>query len=369
MKVVVTGAAGFLGWHTRVRLKALTDHTVLSVDRHGWKELPMIAAGADAVIHIAGVNRGEPESVERDNICLAEELAAAIRKAPTIRRIVYANSIQAEFDNPYGRGKSRAAGVLSAAAAAVGADLIDIRLPNLFGEGCRPNYNSFVATFVQNVIDGTVPVIADRSIRLLHVQRAAAALIAGLEDSPQWIDGTPTTVQGVYSTLCSMHELYQAGDIPPLRSGLDVQLFNTLRFALFPCHYPIPLRVHADERGALTEVVRAHGSSGQTFASTTVPGSSRGDHFHLRKVERFVVISGTARVELRRVLTNDVVGFDVTGQNPVIIDMPTMWAHKIVNTGDSEVTTLFWANEVFDPDDSDTYRERVGTTDENGAAR
>lgn len=360
MRVVVTGAAGFLGWHTRVRLKALTDHIVVPVDRLGWSGLLEHAAGADAVIHVAGVNRGESESVESENIRLAEELAAVIRATPTIKRIVYANSIQAEVDNPYGRGKARAAQILAKSAQTIAAEFADIRLPNLFGEGGRPNYNSFVATFVQHVIDGTVPDIADRSIRLLHVQDAAAALIDALEDSPGQLDGIETTVQAVYDTLRSMLELYGVGDIPPLLTALDLQLFNTLRFALFPDRYPILLPTHADHRGALIEAVKSHGGQGQTFASTTVPGVTRGEHFHLRKVERFVVISGAARISLRKVLTDEVVSFDVNGENPVIIDMPTMWAHNITNTSASNVVTLFWTNEIFDPQDPDTHRESVG---------
>lgn len=360
MRVVVTGAAGFLGWHTRVRLRAASDHTVVPVDRRAWKDLPRLAVGADAVIHIAGVNRGEPEMVEKQNVRLAEELAATVRATPSIRRIVYANSIQSEADNPYGRGKARAAVVLAAAASETGGEFVDIRLPNLFGEGCRPNYNSFVATFVQHVIDRTVPEIADRPIRLLHVQEAAAALIEGLDRAPEPPVGTPTTVKSVYDTLESMLELYEeSGDIPPLLTALDVQLFNTLRFSLFPSRYPIALPTHADNRGALTVAVKAHGGMSQTFVSTTAPGVMRGEHFHLRKIERFVVISGTARIELRKVLADEVVAFDVTGDKPVIIDMPTGWAHNIANTGDNVVITLFWTNEVFDPTDPDTYPESV----------
>jgi UDP-2-acetamido-2,6-beta-L-arabino-hexul-4-ose reductase len=136
-------------------------------------------------------------------------------------------------------------------------------------------------------------------------------------------------------------------------------LFNTYRAALFPNHYPIALTAHADERGRLVETVRAHGGQGQTFVSTTRPGITRGEHFHLGKVERFVVLSGRARISLRRVCTDEIVSFDVSGEAPAVVDMPTMWVHNITNIGDTELTTLFWTHSLFDPDNPDTFWEPV----------
>ena len=144
-----------------------------------------------------------------------------------------------------------------------------------------------------------------------------------------------------------------------LDTSLRVDLFNTYRAALFPAHYPIALTAHSDDRGRLVETVRAHGGQGQTFVSTTRPGITRGEHFHLGKVERFVVLSGQARISLRRVFHEDVVSFDVSGDAPAVVDMPTMWVHNITNTGDTEVTTLFWTHSLFDADNPDTYWEPV----------
>ena len=141
---------------------------------------------------------------------------------------------------------------------------------------------------------------------------------------------------------------------------MDVDLFNTLRSARFPVGAPIPLTPRIDDRGRLVEAVRSHGGPGQSFVSTTRPGITRGEHFHLRKIERFVVIGGRARISLRRLFTDEVVSFDVTGETPVAVDMPTMWVHKIINTGDGELTTLFWSNELFDPAAPDTFPELVG---------
>lgn len=361
MKIVLTGAAGFLGWHTRARLSALTDHEVVAVDRDEWARLVDYIDGVDAILHLAGVNRGTDVEVESGNIVLAREVADAAIASGGAPRIVYANSIQADNGTPYGVGKHAAARILADAASQMGSHFVDVRLPNLFGEHGRPQYNSFVATFVHAVVNGEVPNIVDREVDLLHVQGAAQAFIDALTAETDRLQpvGTPTTVQGVFDMLQSFNALYEAGDIPPLLTDLDVNLFNTLRAAKFPGHYPIRLTPRSDDRGRLVEVVRAHGGQGQTFISTTKPGITRGEHFHLRKVERFVVVGGQARISLRKLFTDEVVSFDVTGDAPAVVDMPTMWVHNITNTGPGELTTLFWTNELFDPQAPDTYPEAV----------
>lgn len=361
MKIVLTGAHGFLGWHTRVRLHALTDHDVVPVGRENFDDLPDLCWDADAVIHIAGINRGTDTEVESGNARLAELVGEAVASAGGSPRIIFTNSIQVGNGTPYGNGKLAASRILAELTERVGADFVDVRLPNIFGEHGRPQYNSFVATFVDAVVKGIKPQIADREVELLHVQRAAQCLIDALTTPLARLDpqGESSTVRGVYETLESFGQTYENGDIPPLLSQFDVDLFNTLRAALFPEHYPIALTVHADDRGRLIETVRAHGGQGQTFVSTTRRGITRGDHFHLRKVERFVVLAGQARISLRKALTDEIVSFDITGDQPAIIDMPTLWVHNITNTGDTELVTLFWTDTLFDPSDPDTYWEPV----------
>lgn len=358
----MTGAEGFLGWHLRVRVRAEGRHEVLPISRENWADLPELVASADAIVHIAGVNRGAADEVEHGNVALAQDLARAIDAAGTPRPVVYANSTQSGNGTAYGRGKEAAAGVLRASTEQCGGTFIDVRLPNLFGEHGRPNYNSFVATFVDHAVSGSQPDVVDRIVPLLHVQAAAAILLDALAADSGVIcpPSTEIAVSKVWALLKQFTHTYATGDIPRLESQFEVDLFNTLRARLFPDSYPIALTAHADDRGQLVETVRSHGGQGQTFVSTTRPGVTRGEHFHLRKVERFVVLSGRATIGLRRVLDGDVVSFDVTGERPVIIDMPTMWAHNITNTGHEELVTLFWTNELFDPNDPDTYREPVG---------
>ncbi len=361
MRILLTGANGFLGWHTRAQLQASTDYDVVAVGRRQWPDLAELLDGVDAVVHLAGVNRGTDQAVEQGNIELARDLVESVRASGGTPRIVFANSIQAGNDSSYGTGKATASALLSAAADEIGAGYVDVRLPNLFGEHSHPQYNSFVATFVDAALDHRVPQIADRPVDLLHAQAAAHSLIDGLTTPERRLDpaGTPVTVRGVFDTLVEFDRLYATGDIPALLTDLDANLFNTLRAARFPAGSPFPMTPRADDRGRLVEVVRNHGGQGQTFVSTTKPGITRGEHFHLHKIERFVVLSGQARISLRKLFSTDAVCFDVDGTTPVAVDMPTMWAHNITNTGASELVTLFWTNELFDPAAPDTFPEHV----------
>ncbi|WP_330476577.1 polysaccharide biosynthesis C-terminal domain-containing protein [Terrabacter sp. C0L_2] len=363
MKVVVTGADGFLGWHLRVRAHAEGIHELLPAQRDNWAELASLVKSADAIVHIAGVNRGEPDVVERGNEALARDVARAVEGAGGPRTLVYANSIQSGNGTPYGTGKEVAARLLRASVESSGGTFVDVQLPNLFGEHGRPDYNSFVATFVEHAVLGTQPQVVDRAVPLLHSQSAAATLLDALTGAPGVVRprATDISVSRVWDLLQGFADTYAVGDVPKLSSQFEVDLFNTFRSRLFPERYPIALTAHADDRGRLVETVRSHGGQGQTFVSTTRPGVTRGEHFHLRKIERFVVLSGRATIGLRKVLGTDVVRFDVSGELPVIVDMPTMWAHNITNTGDEELVTLFWTNELFDPSDPDTYRELVGS--------
>jgi UDP-2-acetamido-2,6-beta-L-arabino-hexul-4-ose reductase len=362
LKVAITGGGGFLGWHVRVLLRALgwPEPTLLS--RADLADPGVVAAkiaGHHRLLHLAGVNRGDPAEVAAGNVQLATLLADGLKHcAAPPARLVYANSVQAGNGTPYGDAKAAAANVL----ADTGVDLDDVLLPNLYGEHGRPFYNSAVATFCRRLAEGERPEVqADRELSLVHVTDAAARLI-GVSAGGSWDPAMPALrvgVQALADRLSEMAATYRTGEIPFLSNRHDVRLFNTYRSHCFPAHYPITLPRRADARGELVETVKAHGSAGQTFCSTTHPGVTRGEHFHLAKVERFVVLRGTAEISLRRVGDSDVLRFPVNGAEPALIDMPTMWVHKLVNTGTDELVTMFWTNELFDPERPDTWAEPV----------
>lgn len=366
MTIAITGGFGFLGWHTACRIRATRGVEPLRLGREDFVSVDRLTerlVGVETLIHIAGVNRVEtPHDVEGQNLALGAKLAEALRAQQRPIDVAYANSIQADQDNAYGRGKRAAADVLGDALASTGGRFADIRLPNLFGEHGRPAYNSFVATFLREVLAGRVPTVTgDREIELLHVQGAAESLIQALGTSgvvrPS---GHPRMISDVLGSLQEIHALYgDRGEIPAITDPFSRDLFNTYRSAHFPGGWPIHPQVHRDERGSLFESVRSHGGPGQSFASTTRPGKTRGDHYHLHKVERFSVVSGEAVISLRRLLHEPVIEFRVSGEKPSFIDMPTMWVHKIRNVGGNELVTMFWADQLLDPENPDQYPEKV----------
>jgi UDP-2-acetamido-2,6-beta-L-arabino-hexul-4-ose reductase len=358
MKLGVIGADGFLGWHVRCRAYALGVECV-PINRETMAdptELGQALHGVDAVIHCAGTNRGTDQEVNDGILDPARRLAEAIQRARHPIRVVYANSTQCRDPSVYGIAKQRAADILGS-----GAGLSNVVLPNLFGEHGRPYYNSFVATFCHQLAEGDLArVVRDREVPLLHAQDAARVLIGEASmTGDQVIDLEPdaerVAVSQVAHLLREFDVVYRTGELPDIADGLRLRLFNTYRSHLFPARYPIPMQPRPDQRGTLVECVRTGSAGGQAFISTTEPGAVRGEHVHLRKFERFLVVSGEVEISLRRLCTDDVIRFRVSGTHPAAVDMPTMWAHKMVNLGDAPATTFFWSNELLRAEDPDTF--------------
>ncbi|WP_348788964.1 NAD-dependent epimerase/dehydratase family protein [Leifsonia sp. NPDC080035] len=362
--VALTGAGGFLGWHTRAAAHAqgIDARPVPLGDAFVPESAADAISGADRFIHIAGINRAPEEEVLAGNVRLAEQAASVLERAERPpATVAYANSIQSGNGTPYGHGKQAAADVLRAAAERIGADFVDLRLPNLFGEHGRPFYNSVVATFSHQLAIGDAPhVDQDRELVLLHAQYAADALLGTLDGVGLAGSEVRESVTGLLTRLSALAATYtHGGEIPDLSDAFERDLFNTFRGAAFEEVTPIRPDRHADARGSFFEIVRSHGGAGQTSFSTTAPGITRGQHYHRRKVERFTVLSGEAVISLRRLFTTEVLEFRVSSDSPASIDMPTMWAHNITNVGDSELYTAFWSNELFDPERPDTIAEPV----------
>ncbi|MHC9045961.1 polysaccharide biosynthesis C-terminal domain-containing protein [Microbacterium saperdae] len=362
-RFAVTGARGFLGWHLRGALQESgTTAEIIPVGQaFDLAQATAAVDGASRAIHIAGVNRASDEEIAAGNIGFAEQLATALRAAanpPPV--VVYANSTQSTNGSVYGEAKARGAAILAAAAEDIGATFVDVLLPNLFGEHGRPFYNAVTATFSHLVAAGESPTVEnDKELTLLHAQNAVDLLTGA---APLQLLGElerNETVSGLLARLQGYAELYGRGEIPSVADDFDRDLFNTYRSYTFPAQSPIDLTRHADARGSFFEIIRSHGGPGQSSFSTTVPGITRGDHYHRRKIERFTVLQGRARISLRRLYSDEVVSFEVSGDAPGAVDMPTLWAHNITNIGDDVLYTSFWTNDIFDPANPDTIAEAV----------
>jgi len=311
VKIVVTGSGGLLGWHAAARLHARNcaarfqgapePFKLMPLDRAGFSDrhqLNEALSGAEAVLHFAGVNRSPVEEIEGANVEIGETLVQGCRDAGVVPHIVYANSTHAAADTPYGRSKRRAAETLEAFAPR----FTNLVLPHIFGECAKPDYNNVTATFIDRVIHGRKPSVdPDGIVHLLHAGTAAeAAIDAASEGLTGAIYPEPRAmaVADLLAQILRFYQVYRDSVYPDLRSEFDRDLFNTYRAALYPQGFPRPLALNADPRGVLFEAVKG-GGGGQTFLSWTEPGVTRGDHFHLNKVERFLALDGEAVIEAR----------------------------------------------------------------------
>ncbi|BBD09564.1 NAD-dependent epimerase/dehydratase family protein [Desulfovibrio ferrophilus] len=371
MIIGITGADGLLGYHIRAFLHARQgQYDIRLATRETFSDdalLNRFVDGLGAIIHCAGMNRGDEAEVERVNGWLAEALIDSLRRTHSKAAIVYANSTHVTRDTGYGRGKRLAGEKFENWGRTTGVPVNNVILPHIFGEFGKPFYNSVVSTFCHQLANGEAPRIdVDGDLELVHAQDVARLFVdwiespacTGGEVQSNRMSGRPLKVSELLDRLNALLARYGENVFPDLSDTLDLRLFNTLRSYLFPSHYPVALQLHSDERGDLFEAVKAD-QGGQTFMSSTHPGITRGNHFHLRKVERFLVIGGEAEIKLRKLFTNEVITFRVRGGQPAYVDMPTFYTHDITNAGTGKLHTLFWSNEIFDPKDPDTYAEMV----------
>jgi UDP-2-acetamido-2,6-beta-L-arabino-hexul-4-ose reductase len=362
MRVAVTGPNGFLVWHFRCAIRAREDQDIVPIGRTEFQDTLMMDSALsdiDCVIHLAGVNRGTDEEIATTNPMLARLLAEGLIRAGRPITVVHGNSIHSRGDSVFGQSKAEVASILRASCEVTGGSFVDVVLPNVFGEHGRPFYNSVIATFCHQLAIGERPTIeVDRKLPLIHAQAVAEILLnaaANPDESEILVEGRVLTVSDVLEKLQAISGPYFEGRLPDLSDSFTRDLFNTYRSYTFPEMWPILPVKHSDDRGELVEAVRGAGGETQVFFSSTKPSFTRGNHYHLRKVERFLVLNGQASIKLRRLFTDEVIEFQVSGETPAIVDMPTLWTHSITNTGDQDLLTLFYADDEYNPSDPDTY--------------
>jgi len=368
MRILITGANGFIGANLRVRLREAGHQDIVGITRaSSSSDLATGLAGADFVFHLAGVNRpkandefihGNREFTER--LCAA--LVASGRRTP----VVFASSIQATQDNPYGQSKLAAEAALSRYARETGASLFMFRLANVFGKWARPNYNSAVATFCHNIARGLPITINDAAakLRLIHIDDVVDAFLRCLtaSSSPSgYAEAGPvyeTTVGDVADAIRSFFDSRETLLSPSVGVGLGRALYATYTSYLPVSAFSYKVPQYCDPRGSFVEVLKTP-DYGQFSYFTAGPGVTRGEHYHHSKTEKFVVLQGTARFGFKQIETGESHQITVRGGEGTIVESIPGWAHDITNIGGDELIVLLWANEIFDRARPDTIAMKV----------
>jgi UDP-2-acetamido-2,6-beta-L-arabino-hexul-4-ose reductase len=391
MKVLVTGAKGFVGHNLVVMLGKQPDVEIIGYDLDDPKALlDEGLASADVIFHLAGVNRPEkPEDYAAGNIRFTQLLCEQLRALDRKPTIIISSSIQAMLDNPYGESKRRAEEALLNYSKQTGAQVVIFRMKNVFGKWCRPNYNSVVATFCHNISRNLPITISDRAneVNLVYVDDVCAAMMEAAELLPSppkhfapssdsaYADVAPSfkiTLGVLVDTLNSFRATRSSLQVPAFDDHFICRLYATYLSYLEESDFVYGLDIKTDNRGSLAEFLKSP-SFGQIFISRTKPGITRGNHYHHTKTEKFLVVQGQAIIRFRKIISevesqkseasvrrmpdqrSEVIEYRVSGDEFRVVDIPPGYTHSIENVGEEELVTLFWANQIFDQEKPDTY--------------
>ena len=374
MKVLITGANGFIGKNLQLHLSERTDVEVSCFTReHELSDLSTLVSDADLVFHLAGVNRPEdPAEFKQGNADLTLSLCKALQEANKKIPVVYSSSIQAAAENPYGDSKRTAEDELLTHAEKNGFPVYIYRLPNVFGKWARPNYNSAVATFCNNISQGLPIQINDPSaqINLVYIDDVIASFLGVMDGVVEDIlvkNGFVEIEQQYHISVGKLAEQIRAFKdsrdtliTENVGSGLVRALYSTYVSYLEPKLFSYQVPKYGDERGVFVEMLKTK-DAGQFSFFTAHPGITRGGHYHHSKTEKFLVIKGRACFRFRNMMTGEFHELHTSGEQPEIVETVTGWTHDITNVGDDEMVVMLWANEIFDRENPDTYAKPVGT--------
>lgn len=371
MKVLITGANGFVGKNLRLHLAERKDVEVVCFTReHTAQQLPKLLQGVDFVFHLAGVNRPQdPAEFAVGNTDLTRVLCDAVAEAAvgTGKKVpvVYTSSTQTALDNPYGQSKRAAEDALFALQRSHAVPVYVFRLPNVFGKWCKPNYNSVVATFCYNIARGLPITVNDPAapVTLVYVDDVIARFIQILDGADAMLDaqGFATVAPQYTTTVGELAQKIQS--FKESRSTLMTERVGTgLMRALYATYvsylpaeafaYTVPM--YGDPRGVFAEMLKTP-DCGQFSFFTAHPGITRGGHYHHTKTEKFLVLKGRARFRFRHMLTGERYELFTSGDKAEIVETVPGWTHDITNVGDDEMVVMLWANEVFDRARPDTF--------------
>lgn len=365
-RILITGAEGFIGKNLVATLQRDERYELLSVgSRTAPERLEQYCGEADFVVHLAGVNRAfDDRSFEEGNARFTERLLQALRDRREAVPVLLASSSQAENGTPYGRSKRMAEEAVFAYREQTGADAYVFRLPNVFGKWCKPNYNSVIATWCHNVAR-EIPIRIDNpdtELTLAYIDdvvRTFAGVIEGREPAKElgYCELAPVfraRLGTIADILKSFKNSRQTLESFQTDDAFRRYLYSTYLSYLPNDEFSYQLQMRHDDRGWLAEFIKSK-QFGQIFVSRTKPGITRGNHWHHTKVEKFLVVEGDACIKFRHIDSDRQLEYRVSGQRLQVLDIPPGYTHSITNTGDRDVITLFWANEIFNAEQPDTY--------------
>ncbi len=382
MKVLITGAKGFVGKNLTEQLKNIRDgkdrnspiSSELEIMEYDVNSPPAVldeyCRKADFVFHLAGVNRPQnPQEFMEGNFGFSSTLLNILKKHRNDCPVMMASSIQAELDNTYGQSKRAGEDLLFSYSEKTGADVLIYRFPNLFGKWCRPNYNSVIATFCHNIARDLPITVNDPNtvLTLAYIDDVVTELIQALAGNANRLDrycAVPTvhtvTLGKITELLYSYHDQPRTLIMPEIPDGsFAKKLYSTYLSYLPTEKVAFPLKMNIDGRGSFTEVLKT-ANCGQFSVNVSKPGITKGQHWHHSKWELFIVVSGHALIQQRKIGTDEVLNFEVSGEKIEAIHMLPGYTHNILNLSKTEdLVTLMWANECFDPSKPDTFGEMV----------
>lgn len=368
MKVLVTGANGFIGKNLIARLNELKVYDVISIDKDNTKEeLVQALLNAEFIFHLAGINRPKDEKeFFEGNSGLTGEIVKILKANNKNTPIAITSSIQAELNNAYGKSKKLAEEELLMYSTSSNAKVFIYRLPNVFGKWCRPNYNSAVATFCHKIAREEEVWISDTNIELtlVYIDDVVRCLISSMEDKNS-LSGYAkvdiehkVTLGKIVELLNSFVESRSNLMVPNMEDEFTKKLYSTYLSYLPEDKFSYPLKMNVDNRGSFTEFLKSS-DRGQVSINISKPGITKGNHYHHTKNEKFLVVSGEGLIQFRKIDSEEIIEYKVSGEKLEVIDIPVGYTHNIINTGTSDMVTVMWVNEVFNPEKPDTIYMEV----------
>ena len=365
MKILITGSNGFIGKNLIAELKNRNYIDIFEYDKvTDPKLLDQYCENADFVFHLAGVNRPKEQSEFMEgNFGFTSDLLDTLKKYRNTCPVMISSSIQAELDNPYGQSKKAGEDLLLDYSKETGAKVLIYRFPNVFGKWSKPNYNSAVATFCHNIAHDLPIQINDSSVEmnLVYIDDVVSELVNALEGSENRqgdfcsIPVTHTIALGeIADLLYSFKESRIKKTVPDMSNVFTKKLYSTYLSYLPEDRFSYDLKMNVDQRGSFTEFIRTP-DRGQVSVNISKPGITKGNHWHHTKNEKFLVVSGNGVIRFRKIDSKEVIEYFVSGVKMEVVDIPVGYTHNIENLGDSDMVTIMWVNEPFDPEQPDTH--------------